>query len=46
MSAHNTFADPEVVKEEKFEGYTMEAGTLTVKLPKCSIVLLRLKEEN
>lgn len=46
MAAHNTFADPEVVKEEKFDGYTMDAGTLTVKLPKCSIVLLRLKEEN
>ena len=41
--AYNTFDDPEIVKEEDFDGFKWEGGRLMVKLPKASVVELRVK---
>ena len=44
MNAHNTFEDPEVVKEAEFKDYSKTADGLTVKLPACSVVSIRIKK--
>ena len=43
MHAHNTFEAPETVKEVEFTAYKTNGNTVTVKLPKCSVVELRIK---
>ena len=43
MHAHNTFEAPETVKEAEFTAYKANGNTITVKLPKCSVVELRIK---
>ena len=43
MHAHNTFEAPETVKEVEFTAYKVNGNTVTVKLPKCSVVELRIK---
>ena len=43
MHAHNTFEAPETVKEVEFTAYKANGNTITVKLPKCSVVELRIK---
>lgn len=44
MDAHNTFENPDVVKEENFTAYIKTAEGVKVTLPVCSIVTLRLKK--
>ena len=44
MNAYNTFEDPEVVKEQQFSDYTKTEDGFTVKLPKCSVVSIRIKK--
>ncbi|QFJ55217.1 alpha-N-arabinofuranosidase [Pseudobutyrivibrio xylanivorans] len=44
MNAHNTFEAPEVVKEAEFKDYAKTADGLTVKLPACSVVSIRIKK--
>ncbi len=39
----NTFDAPDTVKEEAFNGYEAAGRTMKVKLPKASVVLLRVK---
>ncbi|MGN6818735.1 MAG: alpha-N-arabinofuranosidase [Sphingomonas sp.] len=43
MDAHNTFAAPNAVKPASFTGASIGNGTLTVKLPAKSIVMLDLR---
>ena len=43
MHAHNTFEAPETVKEVEFTAYKANGNTITVKLPKCSVVEFRIK---
>ena len=40
----NTFDAPDTVTERPFEGHQAAEGGLTVTLPACSVVLLRLRE--
>ncbi|SFC21884.1 alpha-N-arabinofuranosidase [Butyrivibrio sp. YAB3001] len=42
MDAHNTFENPEVVKEAEFKDYESTDGGLKVKVPACSVLTLRL----
>ena len=44
MDAHNTFENPEVVKEDDFKDYEKTDCGLKVKLPACSVVTLRIKK--
>lgn len=44
MNAHNTFDNPEVVKEEDFTAYEKIEGGLKINLPACSVVTLRLNK--
>ena len=44
MNAHNTFDNPEVIKEEEFTAFEKVEGGLKVKLPACSVVTLRLNK--
>ncbi len=44
MNAHNTFEAPETVKEEEFKDYRKTESGIAVKLPKCSVVMLRIKK--
>ena len=44
MAAHNTFENPEVVKEQEFKAYNKVPDGITVKLPACSVVSIRLKK--
>ena len=42
MTAHNTFDAPETVKEAPFHDFSQEGDVLRVRLPKCSVLLLRM----
>ena len=44
MNAYNTFDNAENVIEKKFEAYTKTDAGVNVVLPKCSVVMLRLKK--
>ena len=44
MNAHNTFEAPEVVKEADFKDYKKTTDGITVKLPACSVVSIRIKK--
>ena len=44
IHAHNTFEDPEVVLEKKFENFKEEGDSIDVTLPPASVTLLRLKK--
>ena len=41
---YNIFEDRNVVSETDFDGYTANDGQLSIELPTCSIVLLRIEE--
>ncbi len=43
MTAHNTFASPDVVKPVKFDGATLAGDKLTITLPAKSVVVLELE---
>ena len=44
MAAHNTFDEPECVKEEDFTDYRItEDGDLAVELPACSVVQIEIR---
>ena len=44
MTAHNTFDEPDCVKEEDFTGYQItEEGDITVELPACSVVQIEIR---
>jgi alpha-N-arabinofuranosidase len=43
ISDHNTFAKPDAVKPAVFSGASLKGGTLAVKLPPFSVVVLELK---
>ena len=40
--AHNTFEEPDAVKEEPFEGVAEKDGTLSLEIPACSVICLRI----
>ena len=42
MDAHNTFEEPEKVKEEVFDAYTVTEKGVKLTVPACSVVLLRI----
>ena len=42
MNAHNTFEEPDAVKEESFEGVAEKDGTLSLEIPECSVICLRI----
>ena len=42
MNAHNTFEEPDAVKEEFFEGVAEKDGTLSLEIPACSVICLRI----
>ncbi|MCR5627819.1 MAG: alpha-N-arabinofuranosidase [Lachnospiraceae bacterium] len=44
IHAHNTFDDPETVKEEKFTAYKSANGAISADLPAGSVTMLRLKK--
>jgi len=44
ITAHNTFDEPDCVKEEGFTDYRItEAGDLAVELPACSVVQIEIR---
>ena len=43
MHAHNTFEEPEKVKEEAFTAYEIKDGKLCFTAPACSVISLRVK---
>ncbi len=43
MHAYNTFEEPDRVKEETFDDYTLEGGRMKLKLPACSVMEIRVK---
>ena len=43
MQAHNTFDEPDVVKEEEFEGVKLTQKGLSLTVPACSVVSLRIR---
>ena len=43
MQAHNTFDEPDVVKEEEFEGVRLTQKGLSLTVPACSVVSLRIR---
>lgn len=43
LQAHNTFEQPEAVKPVPFEGYRVEDGLLTVRLPAKSVAVLAVR---
>jgi alpha-N-arabinofuranosidase len=43
MNAHNTFAAPDAVRPIAFAGVTLKAGSLEVRLPARSVVVVELK---
>ena len=43
MNDHNTFEQPENVKPEAFNGFTVDGGNLTINMPSKSVVLLTIK---
>lgn len=44
MNAHNTFEAPETVKEQEFKDYTAKPDGLSVNIPACAVVSIRLKK--
>nr|MCR4830546.1 alpha-N-arabinofuranosidase [Pseudobutyrivibrio sp.] len=44
MNAHNTFDTPEVVVEQDFTDYIRTPYGISVKIPACSVVCIRLKK--
>lgn len=43
MNAHNTFEEPETVKEEIFTNYKADGRKISVTMPACSVVAFRIK---
>ena len=43
MTAHNTFEEPEKVKEERFTDYKADGRSIRFTMPACSIIALRIK---
>lgn len=43
MNAHNTFEEPETVKEEVFVDYKADGRKISFTLPACSIIAFRIK---
>ena len=43
MHAHNTFDDPEKVKEEEFTAYEVKDGKICFTAPACSVISFRIK---
>ena len=43
LQDHNSFEEPEKIKPQAFTGASLKAGTLSVKLPPFSVVVLELK---
>lgn len=43
MHAHNTFEEPENVKEAAFDAYEVNGNTMKLTLPACSVVELRIR---
>lgn len=43
MNAHNTFEEPETVKEEVFADYATDGRKISFTLPACSIIAFRIK---
>ncbi|MCR2023597.1 alpha-N-arabinofuranosidase, partial [Blautia pseudococcoides] len=43
MNAHNTFENPDHVKEEPFHKFTVTEKGLSFTIPPCSIVSFRIK---
>ena len=43
MHAKNTFEEPDVVKEEDFDGVTLTERGASFTIPACSVVSLRLR---
>jgi alpha-N-arabinofuranosidase len=43
MQAHNTFAAPDTVKPVAFDGVTLSAGSVTVRLPAKSVAVIELR---
>lgn len=44
MADHNTFENPDVVRETQFTDYAKTEDGITVKLPPCSVVSIRIKK--
>ncbi|MCR5032090.1 MAG: alpha-N-arabinofuranosidase [Lachnospiraceae bacterium] len=44
MNAHNTFAQPDAVKEEPFKDHKKTEGGFIFTLPACSVVCVRIKK--
>ena len=44
MNAHNTFDNPEVIKEQQFTDYSKAANGINVTIPACSVVSIRIKK--
>ena len=44
MKQHNTFAEPDCVTEQAFEGYRVSGDKIQVTLPPCSVVRLRIEQ--
>ena len=44
IDEYNTFENHNVITEANFAGYSVNSGELSVELPPCSIVLLRIEE--
>ena len=42
MTAHNTFENPNVVMEESFDGVKENDGILSLEIPACSVICLRI----
>jgi alpha-N-arabinofuranosidase len=43
MNAHNTFATPDAVRPAPFDGVTLAGGTLEIRMPAKSVVVLALR---
>lgn len=43
IDAHNTFAQKDRVREENYDGYQVSDNQISMKVPACSIVLLRIE---
>jgi len=44
MNAHNTFENPEVIKEQEFTDYSKAVNGINVTIPACSVVSIRIKK--
>ncbi|WP_088103246.1 alpha-N-arabinofuranosidase [Halalkalibacter urbisdiaboli] len=43
IDAHNTFENPENIKPEAFNGFTLDGDTLSISLPPMAVVVLAIK---